>query len=176
VDVTTDDYGQATFSRYPLKRISVEHETGRNQKMLVETPAGPIAIWNVHPIPPYLVPPENFDAQISALARDISQTKGPLIVAGDFNATDQSEAYREIRSYLQDSYREVGQGFGFGYPAPPYTFMDIPFQTGPLWRIDYVFHSQDFVATSAHTLTTSGGSDHFPIVVELSILEKRVQK
>jgi endonuclease/exonuclease/phosphatase (EEP) superfamily protein YafD len=164
-------FGQAIFSRYPLEQISVEFKKGRTQKVFIETPAGRIAVWNVHPIPPFLVPPQQYDAQISALAVDISKAKGPLIVAGDFNATDQSEAYRTINWYLKNAYWEAGQGFGFTYPAPPYTFMDTGFQTGPLWRIDHIFHSQDFLVTNAYTLKMSGGSDHFPIVAELSIVK-----
>jgi endonuclease/exonuclease/phosphatase (EEP) superfamily protein YafD len=170
-DMDSKGFGQAIFSRYPLKQVSVEFDTGRTQKVLIKTPSGPIAVWNVHPIPPFLVPPEQYDAQISALAADISEAKGPLIVAGDFNTTDQSAAYRRINHYLQDAYWEAGWGFGFSYPAPPYTFMDTKLQTGPLWRIDYIFHSQEFIVTSAHTLRTSGGSDHFPVVAELSIVE-----
>lgn len=169
VDVAPKNLGQAIFSRYPLKRVSVEFDKGRTQKILIETQAGPIAIWNVHPIPPYLIPPELYDAQIYALIADISKAKEPLIVAGDFNATDQSEAYRMISRHLKDSYWEAGWGFGFSYPAPPYTFMDSRLQTGPLWRIDHIFHSQGFIVNSAQTLTTSGGSDHFPIVAELSV-------
>jgi Uncharacterized protein conserved in bacteria len=171
VDVDKKGFGQAIFSRYPLKQIGVEFDTGRTQKVLIESPAGPIAVWNTHPIPPFLIPPEQYDAQISALAAEISKATGPLIVGGDFNATDQAEAYRKIHRYLGEAYRESGKGFGFTYPAPPYTFMDMPFQTGPLWRIDHIFHSPDFTATSAHTLTTSGGSDHFPIVVEVSMVK-----
>ena len=125
----------------------------------------------MHPIPPFLIPPEEFDAQMTALAADIAQVEGPLIVAGDMNATDQSEIYRKFNHYLEDAYWETGWGFGFSYPASPYSFMDMPFQTGPLWRIDYVFHNQYFTATSAHTLSNAGGSDHFPIVVELSIVK-----
>lgn len=171
VDVDSEGLGQAVFSRYPLQQVSVEWEKGRAQKVLIETPAGLLAVWNVHPIPPYLVPPEQYDAQIAALVTDISKAKGPLIVAGDLNATSQSDAYRKIDRYLEDAYWETGWGFGFSYPAPPYTFMDIPLQTGPLWRIDYVFHSQEFVATHARTLKTSGGSDHFPVVAELSLVK-----
>jgi vancomycin resistance protein VanJ len=171
VDKTSKYFGQAIFSRYPLKQVSAELDKGRIQKILIETPAGQIAIWNVHPIPPYLIPPEQYDAQMSSLVADIAKTKGPLIVAGDFNATDQSETYRMINNYLKDSYWEAGWGFGFSYPAPPYTFMDSGIQIGPLWRIDHIFHSQDFIAISAHTLSKSGGSDHFPIVAEFSMMK-----
>jgi vancomycin resistance protein VanJ len=171
MDRAPKDFGQAIFSRYPLKQVSTEFDKGRTQKILIETPAGQIAIWNVHPIPPYLIPPEQYDTQMSSLVGDIAKIKGPLIVAGDFNATDQSEAYRMVNNYLKDAYWEVGWGFGFSYPAPPYTFMDSRIQTGPLWRIDHIFHSQDFIATSAHTLSKSGGSDHFPIVAEFSMMK-----
>jgi vancomycin resistance protein VanJ len=165
-DADSKIYGQLIFSRYPVERIG---DKGRIQKTLIKTPAGTIAVWNVHPIPPFLVPPEQYDAQMTALAADIAKEKGPLIAAGDFNATTQSEVYRKINHYLKDTYWEAGWGFGFTYPAPPYTFMDMRLQTGPLWRIDYIFYSQDFAVTSAHTLTTSGGSDHFPIVAKLSM-------
>lgn len=171
VAVDGKGFGQAIFSRYPLKQIGAELDSGRTLKVLMETPAGPIAVWNTHPIPPFLVPPEQYDRQMSALVAEISKATGPLIVGGDFNATDQSETYRKIHHYLEDAYREAGMGFGFTYPAPPYTFMEMHLPTGPLWRIDHIFHSPEFIATSAYTLTTSGGSDHFPILVELSIVK-----
>jgi endonuclease/exonuclease/phosphatase (EEP) superfamily protein YafD len=160
-------FGQAAFSHYPLQRIAVEFEEGKVQKLSVETSEGPITVWNVHPIPPFLVPPAQFDAQMTALAGSISQTPGPLIVAGDFNATEQSVAYQQINRYLANAYREAGRGMGFSYPAPPYTFMDINVQTGPLWRIDHIFHSREWIATDARTLTKSGGSDHFPALATL---------
>lgn len=168
-EVDTNGFGQAIFSRYPLRQTSVSFDSGRTQKVEVQTPSGPIAVWNAHPVPPFLVPPEIYDAQINVLAGEIAKATEPLIVGGDFNATDQSEAYRKINRRLADSYREAGWGFGFSFPAPPYTFMDLPFQTGPLWRIDFIFHSTEFIVTSARTLKTSGGSDHFPILVEISI-------
>lgn len=171
VDAQPDSFGQIVFSRFPLKQGSFEREKGLAQKVLVETPAASIAVWNVHPIPPFIIPPEKYDAYISGLVTDISKAKGPLIVAGDFNATDQSESYRKINDYLANAHWEVGWGFGFTYPAPPYTLSDLPFATGPVWRIDHIFHSQEFVATHAQTLTTAGGSDHFPIVAELAVVE-----
>ena len=79
--------------------------------------------------------------------------------------------YQKFNQYLQDAYWETGWGFGFSYPASPYKFMEMPFPTGPLWRIDHVFHSQHFSVISARTLTNAGGSDHLPVVVELSIVK-----
>lgn len=171
MEVASKDFRQATISQYPIKLISAELEKGRTQKMQIELPTGIIEVWNVHPMPPFLIPPEEFDAQMYALAEDIPQVDSPLIVAGDMNATDQSEVYRKFNHYLKDAYWESGWGFGFSYPASPYKFMEMPFHTGPLWRIDYVLHSQHFSVISARTLTNSGGSDHLPVVVELSIVK-----
>jgi len=162
-------FNQAVFSRFPVKHISAEFDKGRVQKVVIETPRASIAVWNVHPLPPFLFPPEWHDSQISLLAADIAATTGPLIVGGDFNATDQSATYQAISRHLQNAYQEAGQGLGFGYPAPPYTFMDLPLPKGPLWRIDHIFYSQDFAASSARTVKNGGGSDHFPLVAELSL-------
>lgn len=165
-------FKQAIFSRYPVKQISAEFDKGRVQKIIVETPFGVIEVWNVHPIPPFLTPPEQYDVQIAGLVADIATMKDPLIVGGDFNATDQSLAYQAINQYLRNAHWEVGWGFGFSFPAPPYTISaNIPIQTGPLWRIDHIFYSRQFFVNSARTLSTAGGSDHFPIVAELLFLK-----
>ena len=168
-DMVIKDFGQAAYSRYPMKRTSAEVNQGRTQKLIIKAPQGLAAVWNIHPIPPFLIPPQEYDAQMSALVADIAREKGPLIVAGDLNATDQSEAYRKINQYLIDGYWETGWGVGFSYPAPPYTFMDSGLQMGPIWRIDHIFHSSEFTATDAYIVKDAGGSDHFPIVVVLSL-------
>lgn len=164
-------FNQAILSRFLVKHISSEFDRGRAQKVVIEMPMASIAVWNVHPLPPFLFPPEWHDRQISRLATDIAATTGPFIVGGDFNATDQSITYLAISRHLQNAYQEVGQGLGFSYPAPPYTFMDLPLPKGPLWRIDHIFYSQDFTANSARTVTNGGGSDHFPLVAELSLVK-----
>ena len=164
-------FNQAIFSRFPVKHVSAEFGKGRAQKVVIETPMASIAVWNVHPLPPFLFPPEWHDRQISGLATDIAATTGPLIVGGDFNATDQSMTYQVISRHLQNAYQEAGQGLGLGYPAPPYTVMDLPLPKGPLWRIDHIFYSQDFTAHSARTVTNGGGSDHFAQVAELSLVK-----
>lgn len=168
-DMVIKDFGQAAYSRYPMKRTSAEVDQGRTQKLIIKAPQGLAAVWNIHPIPPFLIPPQEYDAQMNALVADIAREKGPLIVAGDLNATDQSDVYRKINQYLIDGYWETGWGVGFSYPAPPYTFMDSGLQMGPIWRIDHIFHSSEFTATDAYIVKDAGGSDHFPIVVVLSL-------
>ncbi len=163
------DIGQAIISRYPLTSLEVTYEKGRTQKVRVETLVGPIEVWNVHPNTPLSWARQY--RQIAGLVEDIAAVKGPLIVGGDFNSTDQSEAYRLVNQYLQNAHWEAGWGFGFSFPANSPRFSGVPILTSVI-RIDHIFYSQHFLARSAHTLAESGGSDHLPVVAELSLVTR----
>jgi endonuclease/exonuclease/phosphatase (EEP) superfamily protein YafD len=160
--------GQAIISRYPLTSLELAHDKGRTQKVRAETPVGPIEVWNVHPNAP-LSWARQYE-QIAAMAEDIAAVNGPLIVGGDFNTTDQSETYRLVSRYLQNAHWEAGWSFGFSFPANSPRFSGVPILTS-LVRIDHIFYSQHFLARSAHTLAESGGSDHFPVVADLSFVK-----
>jgi vancomycin resistance protein VanJ len=158
---------QGIISRFPLTPVELAYDKGRTQKVIAATPAGPIAVWNVHPNTP--LPWSRQYRQISALAEDIAAMDGPLIVGGDFNTTDQSETYHLVNQYLHNAHWEAGWGFGFSFPAHQPHFRDIPILT-PVIRIDHIFYSSHFFASSARTLSDSGGSDHFPVTAELSLV------
>lgn len=168
VNKPEEGFVQAILSRYPLTRISAELNKGRVQKVMVETPAGPIALWNIHPFSPARAAPHLHDQQIMALAADITMADYPLIVAGDLNATYQSPSYKAVNQYLHDAQWDAGWGFGFTYPAPPHIPRESPFDTGLLFRIDYIFYSDHFIAHDAQTLTIAAGSDHLPITAIFS--------
>jgi vancomycin resistance protein VanJ len=156
---------QGIISRYRLTPVDFAYDKGRTQRVMVATPGGPIAVWNVHPNTPLSWPRQYW--QLSALTDDIATTDGPLIVGGDFNTTDQSETYQLINQYLQNAHWEAGWGFGFTFPAHQPRFREIPILT-PVIRIDHIFYSPHFFAHNARTLTESGGSDHLPVTAELS--------
>lgn len=162
------DIRQAIISRYPLTPLEVAHQKGRAQKVRVDTPVGSIEVWNVHPNLP--LPWVQQYQQIAALTEDIGATSGPLIVGGDFNTTDQSETYRLVNQHLQNAHWEAGWGFGFSFPAHSPKFNGVPILT-PVIRIDHIFYSRHFLARSARTLDESGGSDHFPVVANLSLVK-----
>ncbi len=160
--------GQAIISRYPLVSVESAGQRGRAQKVIAATPAGPVAVWNVHPDLPQ--PWQQNYEQLAALAQEIAAANGPLIVGGDFNATDQSEGYRLVNQYLQNAHWQAGWGFGFSFPAQVRRFHHIPF-FAPVIRIDHIFYSHHLFASTAGTLAESGGSDHLPVVAELSVVE-----
>lgn len=157
---------QGIISRFPLMPVELAYDKGRTQKVIAETPAGAIAVWNVHPSTPN--PWSRQYQQMSGLAEDIAAVNGPLIVGGDFNTTDQSEAYQLIRQYLHNAHWETGWGFGFSFPAHRPRFREVPVVT-PVIRIDHIFYSDHFSARAARTLDESGGSDHLPVTAELTV-------
>jgi endonuclease/exonuclease/phosphatase (EEP) superfamily protein YafD len=93
--------------------------------------------------------------------------QGPLIIGGDFNTTDQTYSYDLMAAHFHDTFRETGSGLGFTFPADR---EPIP----PLARIDYVFHGGDVLSIASHVWPTSGGSDHRPVWVRLSIKEPKI--
>jgi endonuclease/exonuclease/phosphatase (EEP) superfamily protein YafD len=101
----------------------------------VETPQGNITIWNVHPSTAISQERWNLQhGQIMALTHAIAEFKGgPLIVAGDFNTTPQSDNFQLVAQYLHNAHHEGGQGFGFSFPAQS---INIPNKTINLqWKL-----------------------------------------
>ena len=96
-----------------------------------------------------------FDArqyQTDLLVELIKSTPYKTILCGDFNDTPNSYTYHQIHKYLNDSFMETGNGFGF-------TFKELP-----LLRIDYMFHSSNIKATYFTVKREQGMSDHDYIV------------
>jgi endonuclease/exonuclease/phosphatase family metal-dependent hydrolase len=92
----------------------------------------------------------------------------PTLLMGDFNSTDKTEIYQEVRQRYHDAFLDVGWGFGFTFPAfAPQGDYNTLFP--PLARLDYVFYDDDWRALTAQVVPTSGGSDHRPIIVRLSL-------
>lgn len=85
------------------------------------------------------------------------------IVAGDFNETPASYFYQQCKSYLKDSYCEVGQGFSTTYHG---SFTKSRNTTFPAFRIDMILHTPDMEALSYKRIK-SEMSDHYPVIVTL---------
>lgn len=95
--------------------------------------------------------------QIVALKRAINSSPYPVIVCGDFNDTPQSYTYHQVDLLLDDAFLQDGKGFGKTYARGP-----IPF------RIDYIFHSDDF-KTFEFKVGKEKLSDHFPVIAEIGL-------
>lgn len=114
------------------------------------------------------------EAQIQAVCRYIDQWQAlqrgsgafPVIVAGDFNMGEFSDAYRCMGDRMIDAFKSVGRGYGFTWPTSELRIAgmgSLLFQT----RIDYIFHSRRWRTVDAQSLSTPTGSDHRAVVATL---------
>jgi endonuclease/exonuclease/phosphatase (EEP) superfamily protein YafD len=90
-----------------------------------------------------------------------SETKVPLVIAGDFNSRPHSLLVRNLQKNLNDSFLICGAGFGHTWSS-----------RYPVMRIDYVFLSDEFTIYS-HEVVKSSGSDHLPVVVKAALNGER---
>jgi vancomycin resistance protein VanJ len=164
--------GQGVFSRYPIAQDAYWVKGLGQQRVTLDVSGTEVALYNVHPPHPFDIqadgpafdPVWRSDAIEDILRRadaDADAQTGPLILAGDFNMTDQTDVYRRVAGRYHDTYREAGWGLGFTF-NPNARLL-------PLARIDYVFHDDRITSVAARVWPTSGGSDHSPVWVELVI-------
>ena len=98
---------------------------------------------------------ENFRkraAQADYIAGEIRRSPYPVVVCGDFNDTPASYTYHRIQSALTDGFRDAGKGY-------QYTFR----QLWKLWRIDYIFYSDELKGLS-YEAPDASYSDHKMVV------------
>lgn len=171
--------GYAIFSRYPLKeelQPLAEHGAcpcvqatvtiqGRDISLFAIHPTVPefdIAIKHHVPVPTYF---ETYaqDFQHQSVLNHIAVTKTPLLVVGDFNASDRMAIIDKYRALLTDSYREAGWGFGFTFPYEA-TFRSVELPS--LVRLDYIFHDNSWRALQAW-VGAAHGADHRYVVADL---------
>jgi endonuclease/exonuclease/phosphatase (EEP) superfamily protein YafD len=176
--------GMGILSRYPLIEIDSSHlanSAWQIQIARIEAESGDFTFYNVHPnatniliyFEEGLSVADNVQASfelrkqlIESLVADIDQHQGSVIVAGDFNSTDQTEVYQLMRGVLKDAHRTVGWGFGHTFPAYAGSFRGIPIFPRQM-RIDMIFYSPEFVPLSSRVGKTYGESDHLPVMVQL---------
>ncbi len=114
------------------------------------------------------------------LLADFATAQGqPLIIAGDFNTTDRNDSYAVLTEHLYDAWEKAGSGLGNTFPGaskavtPGSSRPDAWGISVPKWliRIDYVFCSYDWEAIDARIGPWDGGSDHRPVIAEVTLRE-----
>lgn len=87
----------------------------------------------------------------------VSDCSLPLVMAGDMNDIPASYLYCQITRHLSDTYCDEGFGFCSTYNG-----------SFPRFRIDMVFHSEEFTTLSYRRIKTPI-SDHYPVIVSLEL-------
>lgn len=178
-------FGTGIYSRWPLAHLG-SLQTGLGLRSVaadIDTPVGAVRFVALHPRATLASGRsleeiagnirEAFrgrEQQVVAICGYLDQWGDrPVILAGDFNLTEFSDAYRCLTERLRDGYREAGWGYGHTWPdgksdQPPFSLAT---RLPGLARIDYVFYSRHWRAVDARVLKTPTGSDHRPIVTTL---------
>jgi endonuclease/exonuclease/phosphatase (EEP) superfamily protein YafD len=180
--------GISTLSRYPLERIEVDLVIDLNCRVFRVTvaPTRHFLLYNCHPqssnLFNFLGDGRPMAAQIAetfqirrrlsqALADDIAARAEPAVVVGDFNSTDQNEAYQILQGQLDDAHRQAGWGLGHTFPAAQDNAQGnarVMSFLPRLVRIDMVRYTNDFVALTSQVGNQHGESDHHPLVATLA--------
>lgn len=186
------NYGVGIYSRWPLQDLgSLQTGLGlRSAAADIATPYGVIRFVGIHlrstgasgdtlaGLVEQLT--EGFrgrEAQIAAVCgyldqwRALSDASGdiPVIVAGDFNMGEFSDAYRCMGSRMTDAFKAVGRGYGFTWPATDARLGQLASRLVQT-RIDYIFHSRHWRTVSAETLGRPTGSDHRAVVATMRLV------
>jgi endonuclease/exonuclease/phosphatase (EEP) superfamily protein YafD len=167
VDQPQDNwYGLMLFSRLELEDCKIEFLVQDDIPSVfakVLLPGGPkVYLRGIHPRPPEPIRDQDStprDAELVVVGKLIQEAPdAPTVVAGDLNDvawSPTSQLFARLASLLDP---RRGRGFYNSYNA------NNPFLRYPL---DHVFHSHHFRLVALERLPNIG-SDHFPMLVELS--------
>jgi vancomycin resistance protein VanJ len=104
--------------------------------------------------------------QAVAVQSGLSRESGPVILAGDLNSPDASQACATLREAgLQDAFARQGRGYGFTYGHFLFKYR-IPWLKISWMRIDHIMTSGHF-QTLRCWAGTGKASDHRPVIADL---------
>jgi len=181
-------YGQFwVASRFPITAVSAQQEFAQYR---IDTPAGAIAFFNVHPVSPRdgletirgdgvrhqllrgdlfntharTVVDQNTAVRLAQLHNIVttarSHSSQPVIIAGDTNLPDLSWAFAHWLGEYDDAFSSAGSGFGYSFPAP----------RDPWMRIDRILADKQHFRFRSFEVINQYISDHFAVTSELELV------
>jgi len=158
-----NSYGMTLFSKLPIKKSEIKFLVENDVPSfhaVIDFKGKEIQFLALHPRPPAPSNDEELkDIEIIKVAELVNENSLPTIVGGDLNDVGWSAITHKFKkiSGLKDP--RIGRGFFNSYNAL------IPIFRFP---IDHFFLSDDFKLLKIKRLRKIG-SDHFPILIEVSI-------
>lgn len=159
-------YGMLVYSKMQLENCSfeflVDKEIPSFHTNIILKSGAKIRFYGLHPEPPF--PTENSstterDAELLIVAREVSNMRSAVLVAGDLNDVAWSyttKLFQKISGLLDP---RVGRGFYSTFHAKYFWAR---------WPLDHIFVSAHFRLIQIQRLKYIG-SDHFPIFIKLQL-------
>jgi endonuclease/exonuclease/phosphatase (EEP) superfamily protein YafD len=157
--------GTAILSRLPLENPGVlVVRKDHLARACVVVGKRRFELVDVHPTAPTDF--NTWDAQRRAITREVRALRGPLVVAGDFNATQFNPWLGELGSIgLRSAHELLGRGLATTWPNGTRMLPPI--------RIDHILVSAGVEPVTIRE-GRGAGSDHRPIVASIAIEDARV--
>lgn len=160
-----DPFAGLLASRWPLVDTEVVNLAGRPiiVRATAMTEQGPVRLYSVHTISPVSGARPKWADELHHVAAAVRTERGPLVVAGDFNATWGNKGFGEVLGAgLTDAAAARGRPLQMTWPRNhPW----IP----PLIRIDHILTSAGLAVTAIRT-GRGQGSDHRPLIADVAVL------
>lgn len=150
------------YSRLPVQREAEERIAGRVCALLnISVGTGSLNIVGLHSPRPTSWGIGDYDVFWERTLRLIDETPHPLVVVGDFNATQYSSIYQKLKeSGLRNAHDVLGRGYvttwpNWAEPVPPI-------------RIDQAFLSPEVNCVEISE-GQGHGSDHKPLILDVQV-------
>jgi endonuclease/exonuclease/phosphatase (EEP) superfamily protein YafD len=163
---TQADLGSVSlFSKLPLRMEQQEWFEGRAVHTAdIELGAKTLRLVGLHAPRPTGPPQPDYFAYWQQVAPKLLGEKGPVLVVGDFNATEHSRVYRDLtQGRFRSAHEDRGRGWASTWPNGKYPLPPI--------RIDQAFVSRQ-VECLRIVEGEGRGSDHKPLVVDVRIRDR----
>ena len=156
--------GSGIWSRYPLsERGRIAGMALANLHATADVEGRAVRVVAVHPQPPGLTGDPAWAREHRALREHLARSRGPLVVLGDFNATDQHQVMAELRDLgLGDAAELAGAGLLRTWPAEG----SLP----QLFPIDHVLVSRELAVASAVASNLPPGTSNHAAVISILAL------
>lgn len=160
--------GTGVFSRLPLSDAEPWDVAGMiNARATVTVGGQKLRIFDIHTNAPFGAPgAPRWEQQLSQIRKAVMAEKGPLVVAGDFNASYGHRGFRALLDAgLSDAHTERGRGWVTTWPRD---LRVIP----AFVRLDHVLVSRH-LAVVGIAEGVGKGSDHRPVIVDLAVMSQQ---
>jgi endonuclease/exonuclease/phosphatase (EEP) superfamily protein YafD len=150
------------FSKLPIKHDTQNYVTGRIvQTIDVEVGSHTLRIVGVHSPRPMPPPAYDFYGYWNQVVPMLTSANVPQVVVGDFNATQYSRVYKQLKDGgLRSAHEDRGRGYATTWPNGLWLLPPI--------RIDHAFLTPDVECLGIRE-GRGAGSDHRPLIVDVRV-------